>query len=73
MAEVLAGACVGEGIGTFSVKAQRIIQLAIGEQPIRGDRGAAQLEHQTVVEAEPQRALSASPRYVRRCCPVRSR
>jgi len=33
VAEVLAGACVGEGIGTFSVKAQRIIQLAIGEQP----------------------------------------
>jgi hypothetical protein len=53
---VLAGARIGEGIGTCIGEAQRVIQFPVGEQPgIRGDRRTAKLQHQAPVEIEPQR------------------
>ena len=45
MAAVLAGARIGEGVGTRVGQCQRVVQLAIGEQPgIGRDRGAAKLQ-----------------------------
>ena len=73
MATVLAGARVGQRIGTRVGQAQRVIQLAIGQQPgIGGDRGAAKLQHQTTVEIEPQSAPVRFTRRVRHRRPVRS-
>ena len=66
MAAVPAGACVGEHIGTRVGQAQRVIQLAIGQQPgIGGDRGTAKLRHQTPIEIELQRTPTRFTRRVR--------
>jgi hypothetical protein len=73
VATILAGACIGEHVATRVGQAQRVIQLAVGQQPdIGGDRGAAKLEHQPAVKIEPQRLAARSTRRVRHCCPVRS-
>jgi hypothetical protein len=57
MATVLAGACIGESVGTRVSQSQGVVQLAIGKQPRIGrDRRAAKLKHQAVVEIEPQNA-----------------
>jgi hypothetical protein len=73
MAAVLAGARIGEGVGTRVGQSQRVVQLAIGEQPgIGRDRGAAKLEHQAAVEIEPQHTPIRFTRRVRHCCPARS-
>jgi hypothetical protein len=54
MATVLAAACVSERIGTRVGQAQRVIQLAIGQQPgIGGDRRATKLQQQATIEIEP--------------------
>jgi hypothetical protein len=54
-----------------SVRAQRVIQLAIGQQPgIGGDRGTTKLQHQTPVEIELQCALARFTRRVRHCRPA---
>jgi hypothetical protein len=66
---VLASARIGEGIGTCIGEAQRIVQLPTGEQlAIRGDCGAAKLEHQTAVEIEPQRTPIGLHRRVCHLC-----
>jgi hypothetical protein len=66
MAAVPAGACVGEHIGTRVGQAQRVIQLAIGQQPgIGGDRGTAKLQHQRPIEIELQRTPTRFTRRVR--------
>ena len=63
MTTVFSGVPIGERIGTRVGQPERIIQLAIGQQPgIGGDRGTAKLQQQTTVEIEPQSAsLVASP------------
>jgi hypothetical protein len=59
---------IGKRIGTRVGQAQRVIQLAVGQQPgVGGDRGAAKLQHQTAVEFEPQRT------HIRFACRVRHR
>jgi hypothetical protein len=46
MATVLARARIGKHIGTRVSQAQRVIQLALGQQPgIGSDHAAAKLEH----------------------------
>ena len=55
VATVLAGARVGQRVGPRVSQAERVVQLAIGQQPgIGGDRGTMKLQHQTTVEIEPQ-------------------
>jgi hypothetical protein len=55
MATVLASARIRQRIGCRVGQAQRVIQLAVRQQPaIGGDRGTAKLQHQTTVEIEPQ-------------------
>jgi hypothetical protein len=62
MAAVPADAWVGEHIGTRVGQAQRVIQLAIGQQPVTGsDRGTANLQHQTSVEIKLQRLRPLHP------------
>src|SRR5271170_7052471 len=66
MAAVPAGARIGKHIGTRVGQAQRVIQLAIGQQPgIGSDHAAAKLENQTPVEIEPQRTPVRFTRRVR--------
>ena len=73
MATILAGAAIGELVTGRVGQAQRVIQLAIGQQPgIGGDRSAAKLKHQAAVEIEPQRTPIRFTRRVRHCYPVRS-
>ena len=58
MTTVFSGVPIGERIGTCLGQPDRIIQLAIGQQPgIGGDRGTAKLQQQTTVEIEAE-ALS---------------
>jgi hypothetical protein len=55
MATVLAGARIGEQVTGRVGQAQRVIQLAVNQQPrIESDRGTAKLQQQTTVEIEPQ-------------------
>jgi len=66
MAAVLPGPRAGQRLGTPVAQAQRVIQLAIGQQPgIGGDRRTTKLQHQPPIEVEPQRALI---RFTRRVC-----
>jgi hypothetical protein len=66
MTTVLAGACVSERIGTGVGQAQRVIQLAVGQQPsIGGHHTAPKLKYQTAVKIEPQRNLIRVTRRVR--------
>ena len=62
VAAVPARARIGEHVAAGVGQAQRVIQLAIRQQPgIGGDHAAAKLEHQAAVEIEPFSApLSAS-------------
>jgi hypothetical protein len=54
VAAVLARVRIGERTGARVGEAERVIQLAIDQQPaIGGDHTAAKLEHQTAVEIEP--------------------
>ena len=65
MATVLAGACVRQRSRSRVGQAQRIIHLAVGQQPaVGGDRGAAELQQQTTIEIEPQSALICFTRRV---------
>jgi hypothetical protein len=58
VATVLAGACVRQLSSSRVGQAQRVIQLAAGQQPgIRGDRRAAKLQQQTTVEIQPQTTI----------------
>jgi hypothetical protein len=58
VATVLAGGRVRQRFGTGVGQAQRVIQLAVSQQPgIGGICGAAKLHQQTPVEIEPQSAL----------------
>jgi hypothetical protein len=64
VATVLAGARVHQPIGSRVCQAQRVIQLAVSQQPgIRSGRGTKKLQQQTMVETEPQ---SAFARFTRR-------
>jgi hypothetical protein len=72
VATVFAGARVGQRFGTRIGQAQRVIQLAAGQQPpIRGDRRTAKLQQQTTIEIEPQSAFVGFTRRVPRCRPIR--
>ena len=60
------GARVSQSIGTRVSQAQRVIQLAVSQQPsVGGDRRTAELQQQTPVEIEPQSALVRFTRRVR--------
>jgi hypothetical protein len=73
VATVLAGTRVRQLIGTRVGQAQRVIQLAVSQQPgIGGDRGTAKLQQQTAVEIEPQSAVVRFTRRVPHCRPIRS-
>jgi hypothetical protein len=71
MASVLAGARIDESVGTHVGQTQRVVQLAIGEQPCIGrDRRAVKLKHQSAVEIEPQSTPIRFTRRVPHFCPV---
>jgi hypothetical protein len=73
MATILAGAAIGEFVTGRVGQAQRVIQLAIGQQPgVGGDRSAAKLKHQAAVETEPQSALVRLTLRVPHRRPIRS-
>jgi len=58
VAAVLAGACVRQRSSSRVGQAQRVIQLAVSQQPgSRGDRRAAKLQPQTTVEIQPQTTI----------------
>jgi hypothetical protein len=62
VAAVPARARIGEHVAAGVGQAQRVIQLAIRQQPgVGGDHTATELEHQTAVEIEPRRTPPASP------------
>ena len=59
MATVFAGARFRQTVGTPVGQAQRVVQLAVRQQPCTGgDRGAAKLQHQPRVSIELQAPLS---------------
>ena len=73
MVTVLAGAGIGERVGTRVGQSQGVVQLTIGKQPCIGrDRRAAKLKHQAAVEIGPQRAPIRFTWLVPHSCPVRS-
>jgi hypothetical protein len=71
MATILAGARIGQRIGAGVGQTERVIQLAVRQQPgIGGDRGATKLKPQATVEIEPQRTPVRFTRRVRHCRPA---
>ena len=66
MAPVPAAPRIGEHRTRHRGQAERVVQLAIGEQPgIGGDRGAVELELQAAVEIEPDGIQFQFTRWVR--------
>ena len=65
VADVLAAAALGERRSGHIGQAERVVQLAIGEQPaVGGDPSAVEFQLDPAVESDPQRAIIRFTRWV---------